>query len=183
MADIPSALTKIQIEETKYKAAISEASMTRMGGVINYMIDQFVSIPLTTLSRQISDNTGNIAFNQKIYLPINFIIKAVSFQSIQGSFAGVGTTSFDIRINGVTSIFSAPVSNAMNGVAARETSFMKTNSTDFSGDFSLNVTGTETLNSGVVLSAGDYLEVFFTVTGNAFQNTAAVEILGNKDFP
>ena len=40
MADVPSAKNKIQVEEVSYKSSVSESTMTRISGSINYIIDK-----------------------------------------------------------------------------------------------------------------------------------------------
>lgn len=40
MADIPASRNIIQIEETKYKASVSEATMQRIGASINFIVDK-----------------------------------------------------------------------------------------------------------------------------------------------
>jgi hypothetical protein len=63
MADIPSTNSKIQIEETTYRAPVSETLTQRMGGSINYALDQIVTtsgaLAAETAARIAADNTIN----------------------------------------------------------------------------------------------------------------------------
>jgi hypothetical protein len=63
MADIPSTNSKIQIEETTYRAPVSETLTQRMGGSINYALDQVSTtsgaLAAETAARIAADNTIN----------------------------------------------------------------------------------------------------------------------------
>jgi hypothetical protein len=63
MANIPSTNSKIQIEETTFRAPVSETLTQRMGGSINYALDQVGStssaLAAETAARIAADNTIN----------------------------------------------------------------------------------------------------------------------------
>jgi hypothetical protein len=63
MADIPSTNSKIQVEETTYRAPVSETLTQRMGGSINYALDQVGTtssgLAAETAARIAADNTIN----------------------------------------------------------------------------------------------------------------------------
>jgi hypothetical protein len=63
MADIPSLNSKIQVEETTYRAPVSETLTQRMGGSINYALDQVSStsgaLAAETAARIAADSTIN----------------------------------------------------------------------------------------------------------------------------
>lgn len=45
MADLPSVVNKIQIEETDFRSPVSEQTMQKIGSVINYIIDNVIFPP------------------------------------------------------------------------------------------------------------------------------------------
>jgi len=63
MADLPSTNSKIQIEETTYRAPVSETLTQRIGSSINYALDQVgtnsAGLAAETAARIAADNTIN----------------------------------------------------------------------------------------------------------------------------
>lgn len=112
MTDITSALKKIQIEETKYGTSISEATATKIGGSVNYVIDNFSSIPLTEScigggNPRIFPTSGTYRYS----VPFDMTIKGISIQ--------LGVQVFGSGGSPLTATVNA--TNLLHGAVSRST--------------------------------------------------------------
>lgn len=67
MADIPSEENRIQTAETKFRAAVAESTLTRIGASINWLLDQFALLNQKTLKSVIFDSTQSYEIPANVY--------------------------------------------------------------------------------------------------------------------
>lgn len=89
MADLPSTNSKIQIEETTYRAPVSETLTQRMGGSINYALDQ-VAANATAIS---NETAARIAADAANYSALDGRLNALTYWLPSGFTVNSGTLS------------------------------------------------------------------------------------------
>ena len=117
MTDIPSALKKIQQEEVKYGQAVSEATQTKIGASINYIVDNFNDIPVIHASVGLPKKLNNPNFTGAIsesvsfdyYCPFGMTYRGFDAQAFftlskAGSDSANGTFTITISKNGTDTL-------------------------------------------------------------------------------
>lgn len=178
MTDITSSLQKIQVEETQYKSAISEATAQKTGGTINWIIDNFQSVPAMEFSRafKVPFSSGDM----RIYFPFDFHIKAASFSIVVDASGSTSTGTFDFLINGGASLLSAAISiNQASGL--QTANWLATDDAAYSGDHSSGMVNNPTMSNITVL-AGSYIKLHTNKIAGLSDTTANFTLIGNRIF-
>jgi hypothetical protein len=113
MADIPSNVQKIQIEETAYRSAVSEATFTKVGGTLNGVVDQFntfeesIIIPFSAFPTRL-ETTGTIyptGVSTNFTAPFDLIIRGVVVRGVLRPevLGATGTITFTFDFGGLLS--------------------------------------------------------------------------------
>lgn len=123
MADIPSIIKKIQIEETDYLSVIDEATIQKIGGVINYIIDNYV-IPTGTVIPFAGDETA-LGVWSNAWLPCDGrAISRTTYSNlfnVIGTRYGIGDGSTTFNIPDLRGLFIRGVDkSSITGVSGRD---------------------------------------------------------------
>lgn len=181
MTDITGSLERIQVEETQYKSAISEATAQKIGGTVNWLIDEFQSVPAIEFTRVMGEiSLGANPSVIRVYFPFAVDIKAVSMTMFS---AGVGATAmtFDFKKNATTSLLSTPISVSKGAGFIGNSSLLLTDDTEYSGDVLLGIANTPTMTKTSFL-AGEFIE-FTTNRSSGDLKHINFTAIGNRTFP
>jgi hypothetical protein len=95
MTDITDFRANVQVEETKYKATVSETTLQKMGAATNFVNNRQYDLHSFNLNGAYQLGVGSTGVDGLYPLVINMELVAVTVYSID---AGVsGTTTFDIH--------------------------------------------------------------------------------------
>ena len=187
MAVVPSALKKIEIPEVAYRSSVSEATMTKISGSINGIIDQYDLRPATSFHKYVPSvseiTTGYTNFDIDIYFPFNFTVYCVqAHQKIDIIVSNTGL--LDFLKNGTTSLLSEEliIPNSPNATVEASLS----DKSDYSGDTLIGYANTPTMTA-TSFSAGEFLRVRMLVRGNGSGGTVYdsnnFTVIGQKEAP
>lgn len=157
MADIPSALKKIQVEETKYKGSISEATMTRIGASINYILDEFINVPVTELTLSPNDSWPNLGGEVRVYIPFDCTLRGIGISYSGGTGTGSQTITCAPTKNGAalgSGSFSATLPAAVSWTSGNAIASFNDSEID---DLLYNFSSIPTYTAPEPLVRGDYL--------------------------
>jgi hypothetical protein len=189
MADIPGALKKIQVEEVRYRAAVSEATNTKIGGSVNAIIEQYDLLPATSfnvcerLSAGLSVLSAPSAQKAiRIYVPYSFRVKGVSVD-LEYSYSGGGggsnaNTTVAMYRNGSTLITSGTLTKNFSGTGpSNQVAVSITNdSADYGADLTQNIP--VVLFSSIDLAANEFIELRISASSTT-TGTIAVRALAS----